>query len=121
MHLLLAAQLAWSNTTNNWQKLLVRCSGVMFAVVLMFMQTGFRNALFDSNVRIMEEMIDTDIVIQNKSRLMLSSGQTMPLSHVITAKSCVGVQSAEPLYIENVAAALRKSGQPRRRIRAIAL
>ncbi len=119
MHLLLAAKLAWSNTTANWQRLLVRCSGVTFAVVLMFMQTGFRNALFDSNVRIMEEKISADVVIRIKSRFMLSSGQQMPLQHVITARSCKGVAAAEPLYIENVMSEWHRSGAPKRKIRVL--
>lgn len=119
MHFLLAAKLAWSNTTANWQRLFVRCSGVTFAVVLMFMQTGFRNALFDSNVRIMEEKISADVVIRTKSRFMLSSGQQMPLQHVLTARSCKGVAAAEPLYIENVMSQWHREGAPKRKIRVL--
>lgn len=119
MHLLLAAKLAWSNTTADMQRLLVRCSGVTFAVVLMFMQTGFRNALFDSNVRIMEEKITADIVIRIKSRFMLSSGQQMPLQSVITARSCEGVVAAEPVYIENVLSDFRRVGLASRKIRVL--
>ena len=119
MHLLVAAKLAWSNTTSNWQRLFVRCAGVTFAVVLMFMQTGFRNALFDSNVRIMEEKISADVVIRIKSRFMLSSGQQMPFQNVITARSCEGVAAAEPLYIENVMSEWHREGTPKRRIRVL--
>lgn len=119
MHLLLAAKLAWSNTTANWQRLFVRCSGVTFAVVLMFMQTGFRNALFDSNVRIMEEKISADVVIRTKSRFMLSSGQQMPLQYVITARSCEGVAAAEPLYIENIMSEWHRAGAAKRKIRVL--
>ena len=120
MHFFLAAKLAWSNTTNDWQRLLVRCSGITFAVVLMFMQTGFRNALFDSNVRIMEEKISADIVIRTRSRFMLSSGQQMALSHVVAARSIPGVVSAEPLYLENIASEFRQIGSFQRKIRVIA-
>lgn len=120
MHLFLAAKLAWSNTTANWQRLFVRCSGVTFAVVLMFMQTGFRNALFDSNVRIMEEKIAADVVMRTKSRFMLSSGQQMPLQHVITAKSCQGVADAQPVYIENVLSGFRRNGAAQRKIQVLA-
>ena len=128
MHLHLAAKLAWSNTTDNWPRLAVRCSGITFAVVLMFMQNGFSDALFDSNVRIIEEKIDADIVIYTKSRFMLSSGQTMPLERVVAARNCPGVASAEPFYIENMTSELRpgknlqnivKSFWPSRRIRVI--
>ena len=119
MHLFLAAKLAWSNTTADIRRLLVRCSGVTFAVVLMFMQTGFRNALFDSNVRIMEEKISADIVMRTKSRFMLSSGQQMPLQSVITARSCGGVAAAEPVYIENVLSDFRRAGMAARKIQVI--
>ena len=119
MHLFLAAKLAWSNTTANWQRLFVRCSGVTFAVVLMFMQTGFRNALFDSNVRIMEEKISADVVIRIKSRFMLSSGQQMPFQYVVTARSCEGVAAAEPLYIENMMSEWHREGTPKRKIRVL--
>jgi len=119
MHLLLAAKLAWSNTTADMQRLLVRCSGVTFAVVLMFMQTGFRNALFDSNVRIMEQKITADIVLRTKSRFMLSSGQQMPLQNVITARSCEGVAAAEPIYIENVLSDFHCQGMASRKIRVL--
>jgi len=119
MHLFLAAKLAWSNTTADMQRLFVRCSGVTFAVVLMFMQTGFRNALFDSNVRIMEEKITADIVIRTKSRFMLSSGQQMPLQNVITARSCDGVAAAQPVYIENVLSDFHRAGMAARKIRVI--
>ena len=120
MNLRLAAQLAWSNTTHQWQRLLVRCLGIMFAVVLMFMQTGFRNALFDSNVRLIENLVDCDIIIRSTSRYMLSSGQTIALDRVTLAQGVAGVESAEPLYIENVVSELRPTGQPRRRIRVLA-
>ena len=119
MHLSLATKLAWSNTTANLQRLLVRCSGVTFAVVLMFMQTGFRNALFDSNVRIMEDKISADVVIRTKSRFMLSSGQQMPLQNVISARSCKGVAMAEPVYIENALSKFRRSGKSSRKIRVL--
>lgn len=121
MHLFLAAKLAWANTTNDWQRLLVRCSGVTFAVVLMFMQTGFRNALFDSNVRLMEEKFSTDIVLRIKSRFMMSSGQQLPLQRVVVARSCEGVATAEPIYIETIASEYRRPGFASRKIRVIAV
>ena len=44
----------------------------------------------------------------------------MPLRDVVAARSCEGVQSAEPLYIENVASEIRKLGFYSRKIRVIA-
>ncbi len=118
MYLLQAAKLAWANTTEDWARLFVRCAGITFAVLLMFMQTGFRNALFDSNVRIAEQ-IDSDFVIRTKTRFMLSSGQLMPIDKIITARSVPGVEDVQPVFFENVVSHLRKRGKPARRIRVI--
>jgi putative ABC transport system permease protein len=114
------AQFSWANTTDQWQRLLVRCLGIAFAVVLMFIQTGFRNALFDSNVRIMEQKIEADIVIRSPARFMFSSRQQIPLEHVIAACSVAGVDSALPLYLENASSEFRSEGYPSRRIRVLA-
>ncbi len=120
MNLRSAIQLAWSNATDDWQRLWVRCAGIAFAVVLMFMETGFRNALFDSNVRVMQTKITADIVIRSASRYMFSSRQLLPLSNVIAARSCAGVRSADPLYLENSVSEIRSSGHFSRRVRVLA-
>ena len=118
MFLAQAASLAWSNTSADWRRLFVRCTGITFAVVLMFMQTGFRNALFDSNVRI-AELTDADIIIRTKTRFMLSSGQLMPFDKIVAARNVAGVADVQPLYFENVVSRLRKYGYPSRRVRVI--
>lgn len=118
MYFFQAAKLAWANTTEDVGRLVVRCTGITFAVLLMFMQTGFRNALFDSNVRI-AEVTDADFVIRTRTRFMLSSGQTMPFDKIIAARNVPGVADAQPVYFENVVSHLRKTGRPSRRIRVI--
>ena len=107
MHLMLAAKLAWKNSTNNPKRLAVRCAGITFAVVLMFMQNGFRDALFDSNVRIVEK-IDCDIVIKNRSRYTLSSTQKIDLNVLVLAAGHQAVIESQPLFIEIAASYLRK-------------
>ena len=119
MYFVQAARLAWSNTSDDWRRLLVRCTGITFAVVLMFMQTGFQNALFDSNVRIAEET-DADIIIRTRTRFMLSSGQLMSFGKIIEARNVEGVADVQPVYFENVVSRLRKHGKPSRRLRVIA-
>ncbi len=111
MHLLLAAKLAWKNSTSDPKRLVIRCAGITFAVVLMFMQTGFRNALFDSNVRAFE-MIDCDIVLKNESRYMVSSGQTLKQNELIRATAHETVIESQPLYLEVAAGYLRPYGTP---------
>ncbi len=118
MFLYQAALLAWSNTSDDWRRLFVRCTGITFAVVLMFMQTGFRNALFDSNVRV-AEVTNVDIIIRTRTRFMLSSGQLMPFQKIMEARNVPGVADVQPVYFENVVSRLRKYGHPSRRLRVI--
>jgi putative ABC transport system permease protein len=118
MHLLLAAKLAWKNSTNDPKRLIIRCAGITFAVVLMFMQTGFRNALFDSNVRAIE-MIDCDIIIKNESRYTLSSGQSLQFDELLRSSGHVSVVDSQPLYIEVAGGLLRQQGKKARKIRVI--
>lgn len=107
MHFLLAAKLAWKNSTSDPKRLAIRCAGITFAVVLMFMQTGFRNALFDCNVR-MFEMIDCDIVLKNESRYMSSSGQTLNRNELTRAAGHQAVIESQPLFLEVAAGYLRR-------------
>lgn len=119
MYLNQAAKLAWANTTEDLGRLAVRCAGITFAVLLMFMQTGFQNALFDSNVRI-AEVANVDFMLRTKTRFMLSSGQRMPFDKITAARSLPGVLDVQPVYFENVVSQLRKKNRPSRRIRVIA-
>jgi putative ABC transport system permease protein len=114
-----AFKLAWANTSEDWRRLAIRCAGITFAVVLMFMQNGFRNALFDSNIRIAEN-INFDFIIRTKTRFMLSSGQLMPADKIQIAANVPGVVQVEPFYIETIASYLRRIGQPARRLRVLA-
>ena len=100
--------------------MIVRCSGIAFAVALMFLEIGFRNALFDSNVRIIDEKITADLVIRSASRYMLSSRQLLSLDAIRAARSCVGVGSIEPMYLESRASEIRCAGCLSRRVRVLA-
>jgi putative ABC transport system permease protein len=91
--------LAWKNLTHDRRRLSVAISGIGFAVVLMFMQTGFKNALFDSTVQILQEL-NADLVLIAKARYALPANQTFAISRIYEAKECAGVRAAYPLYIE---------------------
>jgi putative ABC transport system permease protein len=91
--------LAWRNLTHDRRRLLVAISGIGFAVVLMFMQTGFKNALFDSTVQILHEL-NADVVLIAKSRYALPANQTFSIGRIYQARACDGVRAAYPMYIE---------------------
>src|SRR3972149_12057550 len=90
--------LAWRNLTHDRRRLLVAISGIGFAVVLMFMQTGFKNALFDSTVQILQDL-NADLVLVAKARYALPANQTFHIGRLSQVKACEGVRAAYPVYI----------------------
>jgi len=114
-----AVPLAWKNLTHDRRKLAIAIGGVVFAVMLMFQQRGFNDALFDSTVEIAKEF-DADLIIVNPLRFSLSSEIRFPRSVLDLAASHHGVMSAKPLFIENIAARLRRDGTRAYPIRVIA-
>ena len=54
--------LSWLLLTRQPVRLLVALAGISFAGILMFMQLGFRDGLFDASVTI-HRMFDADLVL----------------------------------------------------------
>jgi putative ABC transport system permease protein len=112
----MATPLAWKNLVHDPRRLSVAIGGIAFAVVLMFQQRGFQNALFDSTVEIVREL-NCEIVLVNPARFALTNDVRFPRGLLQIAASTPGVEWAEPFYIENVQARLRRPGQRARPIR----
>ncbi len=94
-------------------------SGVTFAVVLMFMERGFQNALFDSTVALVRNF-DADIVINCTSRYSLSAAAAFPANTDRRWPRAVTTwRTPYPVYIENYMAVLRKPNHPSRPIRVV--
>jgi putative ABC transport system permease protein len=91
--------LAWKNLTNDWRRLAVAVAGIGFAVILMFTQIGFQNALFDSQVKIIDDL-QGDIFLVSRAKYTLAAEKRFPLELVDQAASCPGVAGAYPLYTE---------------------
>jgi putative ABC transport system permease protein len=91
--------LAWKNLTNDWRRLAVAVAGIGFAVILMFTQVGFQNALFDSQVKIIDDL-QGDIFLVSRAKYTLAAEKRFPLELVDQAASCPGVSGAYPLYTE---------------------
>jgi putative ABC transport system permease protein len=101
--------LAWRNLTHNRRRLAVAICGIGFAVVLMFVQTGFKNALFDSMVTVLDNL-NADIVLIAKARYALPANQTFNRSRIYQARACEGVRAAYPMYIERARAVWKQPG-----------
>ncbi len=110
--------LAWKNLTCEPRKLGLAAGGVGFAVLLMFMQIGFRNALFDSTVQV-AQLLKADLFILSRSRNNLPNEQRFSQSTLEQARGIPGIRDIVPIYIERAATELRVIGNPSRLIRVI--
>ncbi len=99
--------LAWKNLTHDWRRLVVAICGIAFAVLLMFTQVGFQNALFDSQVKLIDDL-NGDIFLVSKAKFTLASEKRFPITRLNQARSCSGVEGAYPLYTELTTSVLRR-------------
>ncbi|NJM47886.1 MAG: FtsX-like permease family protein [Alkalinema sp. RU_4_3] len=93
--------LGWLQLSHQKGKLFVALAGIAFADVLMFMQLGFRAALFDSSIRT-HNILDADVVIFSPQGLNFGNLATFPRRRLLQAQDVPGVAGAHPMYIANV-------------------
>jgi len=99
--------LAWKNLTHDWRRLAVAIAGIGFAVLLMFTQVGFQNALFDSQVKLIDDLRG-DIFLVSKAKYTLAAEKRFALTRIRQARSCPGVRDAYPVYSERTTSVLKK-------------
>ena len=92
--------LAWQNLTHNKRRLGLAVAGVGFAVLLMFMQLGFRNGMLDSNVAFIEAL-NADLIVTSAARYTLSVSEPFVRQRLVQATTCPGVSSVYPIYLES--------------------
>lgn len=88
----------WLNLTHKLSRLLMLLSGIVFAVVLMFMFTGFKHALYDSQLQIFNQL-KGDVFILHQGRPTLAIPKTLPRRVVDQVQGYQGVTHAAPLYL----------------------
>ncbi len=94
--------LGWLQLSHHRGRLLVAISGIAFADVLMFMQLGFQNALYDSNTRLNRAMIGDIVLISPQSKNMQNMS-TFSRRRLLQAEDVPGVKSARAMYVGLVA------------------
>ena len=112
--------LAWKNLTSSASKCLLAATGVGFAVVLMFMQIGFRNALLDSNVQIFQ-LFHADLIVISRARYNVSTEQRFPRHLLEQAAAQAGIHSSCAVYVERGTASVQIEGHRARPVRVIAM
>jgi putative ABC transport system permease protein len=89
--------LAWFNLTSEKRRLLTAVAGVSFAVLLMFMFQGFENALYDSQVQLLQ-LLNGDIIIVNRLKYNMFVPEQFTRRRLYQARAFDGVVAAYPLY-----------------------
>ena len=90
--------LAWLLLSRQPLRLLVAIAGISFAGILMFMQLGFRDGLFDTSVTI-HKLLDADLVLispRSKSSISMSG---FPRRRLIQALALSQVESIAPVNL----------------------
>ncbi len=90
--------LAWLQLTHEKTRLLVALAGITFADVLMFMQLGFRDALFDSSVKL-HQSLDGDIFILNSETDTLTGIRSFSQRRLYETLGVDQIESVTPIYI----------------------
>ena len=94
----LAVRLAWRQLRSERARLASAIAGVMFACVLVFMQLGFRAALFESATTLIGVM-RADLFLMNPMTIASFRPETIPRVRVSQALGVEAVQAAVPVYL----------------------
>jgi putative ABC transport system permease protein len=91
--------LAWRNLAHNKARTAVAVAGVAFAVVLIFMQLGFRGAVV-STATLIYDALEFDVLIRSVEYLHFADPRSFPRSRLHVAASTPGVAHVAPFYAQ---------------------
>jgi putative ABC transport system permease protein len=90
--------LAWNNLIHNRVRTGAAVAGVMFAVVLIFLQLGFLGAT-EKTASLVYGALDFDLLVRSQRSRRLSEAQPFPRNRLDQVASVGGVREACPFYI----------------------
>jgi putative ABC transport system permease protein len=90
--------LAWLQLTKEKLRLLVAVAGVAFAVILIFMQLGFRKALFESSTRL-HEALAGDLFLVSPQFDFVAQPKSFSRRRLLQALGFPNVEGVSPLYL----------------------
>ncbi|MEH2011039.1 ABC transporter permease DevC [Nostoc sp.] len=104
--------LSWLQLTREKTRLAVALAGIAFADILMFMQLGFRDALYYSNVRF-HSSLEGDIVLINSQSSAVLAMRSFSQRRLYKALDLPAVQSVHPIYLDYTVWKNPITGRPR--------
>jgi putative ABC transport system permease protein len=90
---------AWLQLRYQKTRLMVALSGVIFAVVIVFMQLGIRDALFDSAVRL-HEALQGDCFLISPRTTSLIGMESFPQRRLLQTLAFEEVDFVSPIYLD---------------------
>jgi putative ABC transport system permease protein len=96
--LFLPARLAWRQLRSDRARLATAIAGVMFAALLVFMQLGFRGALFDSATNLLRAM-KADLFLVHPMTEASFRPEPLPRARAWQALAVSDVEAAVPIYL----------------------
>lgn len=93
-------RLAWRQLRHDVARLAAAISGVVFAALLIFMQLGFMNALFDSAV-LVQSSLKADLFLMHRTTEALWRSAPFPRARLAQALALPEVERVVPLYVAN--------------------
>ncbi|MEM7593463.1 MAG: ABC transporter permease DevC [Cyanobacteria bacterium P01_A01_bin.83] len=93
--------LGWLQLKHDRMKMLTALAGIAFADILMFMQLGFKDALFTTNTQY-PRLIKGDIILLSTQATNFNELYTFPRRRLYQSMDVPGVESAEPVYISSL-------------------
>jgi|SRR5579883_1454508 putative ABC transport system permease protein len=91
--------LAWLQLKREKTRLAVALAGIAFADILMFMQLGFQDSLYFSNVRL-HTSLRCDIVLINRQSSALLLMKSFSQRRLYKALDLPAVESVHPIYVD---------------------
>jgi len=88
----------WYQLRHNGLRLLAAVAGIMFAAVLMLVQQGFREAMFQSSLR-WHNALSYDLILVSPKTDFMVKVHNIPKSRVLQTAGYDGVSSVSPIYI----------------------
>jgi putative ABC transport system permease protein len=89
--------LAWRNVMSDKRRLARSTGGIAFAVILMLIELGFRNAFLDSALEVIRH-IDGDIVMVSSTKYRTGRKDSFSRRYLYEARAAAGVASVRPIY-----------------------
>lgn len=115
--------LAWKNLTSSKSKFALAAMGVGFAVLLMFMQLGFRNALIENNVQLFSlfDLEQANLAVISRARYNVSTEQRFPRFLLNRIAADPRIEDYCTVSLERGTASVKVDGNTAKPIRVIGI